>query len=262
MNLHAGTGMGPDNPNAWVITQRLFDLLQIQRIALTPRRDIAVHHHRQIKLFGQVIHPVHRLAVGTRRLAVNQRGQGVMTSEDLPQPLPHARIQLQHAADVRIGVLVVGVKAREKGMETVTLIGRHLLQRLGNQHVGGAKPVGTAIVTGIVARPLGLVFMPLLGNRNPGQHDMLDVGLIHGLDQAVQPGTFLEEINEMQVGVTVAVLARRQRRREQQTGASGAGQKTADKGHGATPVVGSESSDCRPGREFRRGRRPQLPCAA
>ena len=111
MNFHASAGMRPDKAYPRMVAQRLFHFGQIERITLTLRGDIAVHQHRQIILRGQRIDPVHGLAVGPRWFTMDQRCQIVVPGKYLAYSLPKAGIQLEHATDVGICVLVVRIEA-------------------------------------------------------------------------------------------------------------------------------------------------------
>jgi hypothetical protein len=206
VNLHAGAGMGPYEANMGVVAQRLFDLRQIQRVALALGSDVCMQHHREIVFGGQVINPCHCLVVGPRHITLNQRGKVVVAGEHLADTLPQARIQLEHAADMRIGVLVVGIEARQKRVKALTLFSRQLLVRMGNQPVGSAVPVNIGIVTGVVAWPLGFIFMPLFRHGYAGEHCMLNLSSSHCLQQLVHSGAFLEEIDVVQVRIAVAVI--------------------------------------------------------
>ena len=130
-----------------------------------------------------------------------------MTGEDLADALPQAGVQLQHTADVRIGVLVVGIEAGQKGMEALALLGGQTLVGGRDEHVGSAVPIGIGVITGVITRTLGLVLVPFLGHRNTGEHHMIDVVFRHFLQQFVHAGTFLEKVDVVQVGVAVAVFA-------------------------------------------------------
>src|SRR5690606_3423292 len=78
---------------------------------------------------------------------------------------------------------------------------------MGNDMIGGAVPIGASIVTSVVARPAGLVLVPLLGYRDPTEHCMLDVMGIHLLQQLGHAVGFLVEIDVMQMGVGVLIVA-------------------------------------------------------
>ncbi|MCY1533704.1 hypothetical protein D9M68_690450 [compost metagenome] len=170
-----------------------------------------------------MVDAAHGLVVGPGRVAVDQRGEVVVAGEHLAYALPEPRVQLQHAADMGVGILVVGVEAAEKGVEAPPLLGRQLPHRSGHQHIGGAVPVGTGIVAGVVARALGLVLVPLFGDRDTGDHHVIDASLVHGLQQGAHAIAFLEEVHVMQMGIAVAVVAcfTGQGRSQQQCGETG-----------------------------------------
>ncbi len=96
-------------------------------------------------------------------------------------------------------------------MKALALLVGQLLQRRGDVGVGSAVPVGFGVVPGVIARALGLVFVPLLGHRDAGNHRLLDTGGVHGLDQRGHAFAFLEEVDVVQVGITVAVVTRLRR---------------------------------------------------
>ncbi|MCY1286178.1 hypothetical protein D9M70_351420 [compost metagenome] len=208
VDFHAGARVSPDEAHMGMVAQRLLHLLQIERIAFALGGDVGVQQHRQVIFGRQVVDAAHGFVVGPWRVAVDQRGQVVVAGEHLAYALPEPRVQLQHAADMGVGVLVVGVEAAEKGVETPTLLVRQLPHRGGHQHIGGAVPVGAGVVAGVVAWPLGLVLVPLLGHRNAGDHHMVDAPLVHGRQQGVHAVAFLEEVHVVQVGVAVAVIPR------------------------------------------------------
>src|SRR5690606_40640756 len=119
--------------------------------------------------------------------------QVVMAGENFTYRSPHARIGFQESTYMFIRILVVGIETGQKRMKTLTLLRIQLLQGMGNNMIGGAIPIGTSIVTGIVARPAGLVLMPFLGYRNTADHHMADVMGIHLLEQLVHALAFLDE---------------------------------------------------------------------
>ena len=72
-------------------------------------------------------------------------------------------------------------------MKPPTLFRRHRRNRISDQHIGCTEPVGAAIVTSVIARALGLILVPLLGNRHATDHGMIDAGGVHGLNKRVRP---------------------------------------------------------------------------
>lgn len=130
-----------------------------------------------------------------------------MAGEDLADALPQTRVEIEHALDMGGGVLVVGIEARQEWMKVPTLLVGQLAHRRGDNHVGGAVPIGIRIVTGVIAWTLGLVLMPFLGHRHTGNHHMLNAIVRNRLEQLGHAGGFLEEIDVMQVCIAVGIFA-------------------------------------------------------
>jgi hypothetical protein len=74
-----------------------------------------------------------------------------------------------------------------------TLLRRQFLHGIGNDHVGGAVPVGVGVITGVIARTFGFVFMPFLRHGNAGNHHMVDGIVLHGREQFRHARGFLEK---------------------------------------------------------------------
>ena len=91
-------------------------------------------------------------------------------------------------------------------MKVPTLLCSQTFDRRSHPYIRGTEPIGIRIITRVVAWPLGLVFMPLLGNRNTGDHDVLDTVLRHSRQQLVHSRRFLEEIDVMQMCIAVGVV--------------------------------------------------------
>ncbi|CRR20541.1 hypothetical protein PAERUG_P52_1_London_26_VIM_2_02_13_00728 [Pseudomonas aeruginosa] len=198
--------MGPDEPHMRVIAQGLLDFRQVQRVAFALGSDVGVQQHRQVEFGGQAIDPRQRLVVGPRHVAVGQRGEVVVTGKDLADALPESRVQLQHATDVRVGVLVGRVETGQERMHAPPLLGWQGFHRRRHDHVGGAVPIGSGIVTSVVARPLRLVLVPFLGDRDAAEHHMVDPAFVHRLQQPRHAFAFLEKIHIVHVSVAVAII--------------------------------------------------------
>lgn len=89
----------------------------------------------------------------------------------------------------------------------LALFGGQLVDRSGHDHISGAVPIGIRVITGVIARALGLVFMPFLRHGHAGNHHMLDAIGRHGLEQLVHACRLLEEVDVMQVRVAVGIVA-------------------------------------------------------
>ncbi|MNL87771.1 hypothetical protein D3C87_2171120 [compost metagenome] len=57
-----------------------------------------------------MIDPRHRFVIRPRCVAGRQRSQVVMAGKDFAYALPQTGIEIEHALDMRHGVLVVGVE--------------------------------------------------------------------------------------------------------------------------------------------------------
>ncbi|MNH44237.1 hypothetical protein D3C79_1063400 [compost metagenome] len=62
-------------------------------------------------------------------------------------------------------ILVHRVETAEEWVEALALLTWQLLQRRRHVSISGAVPVGISVITGVVARALGFVFVPFLGHR-------------------------------------------------------------------------------------------------
>ena len=86
------------------------------------------------------------------------------------------------------------------------LLGWQGFHRRRHDHVGGAVPISSSIVASVVARPLRLVLVPFLGDRDAAEHHMVDPAFVHRLQQARHAFAFLEEIHVVHVSVAVAII--------------------------------------------------------
>ena len=166
-----------------------------------------MHQHRQVMLGRQGVNTHHRLIVGSWRIPGNQCRQVVVTGEDLANALPQPRIEVEHALYVRGGILVIRIKPRQKRMKMPTLLSAKLLDRLRHPHIGCAVPISVSVVTRVVTRALGFVFMPLFGHWNARNHHVLNAIFLHRSQQLRHTGGFLEKIHVMQMRVAVSIFA-------------------------------------------------------
>src|SRR5690606_9803666 len=95
-----------------------------------------------------------------------------------------------------------------KRVKALALLLVQFLHGGGDDHVGGAVPVHRSIIPSVVAWSLRLVFMPLLGYRNATDHGVIDIARMHRFDELGNSSTFLKEIHQMQVRITVAIVTR------------------------------------------------------
>jgi hypothetical protein len=126
--FQAAARMGPDEPGVRVVTQRLLDFGQVQRVALALGRDVGMQQYRQVALGGQVVDAGHGLVVGPWRIAAGQCSEVIVAGEHFADALPQPRIQLEHALDVADGVLVHRVETRKERVETPPLRRQQLFQ--------------------------------------------------------------------------------------------------------------------------------------
>ncbi len=130
-----------------------------------------------------------------------------MAREYLAQALPKTRMQLEHAADMRIGILVIGIESGKEWMEPLALLLIQLFQRRSDQHVGSAIPIDRRIVTRVVTWALGLVLVPFLRDGDATDHHMIDTTSVHRIEQLLHAVGFLEKIHVMQMRIAIAVIA-------------------------------------------------------
>ncbi|MCY1448045.1 hypothetical protein D9M71_646920 [compost metagenome] len=129
-----------------------------------------MQQHWQVALGGQVIDARHRFVIGARRVATGQRREVIVAGKHFANPLPEPWVQFEHALDMTDGILVYRVEAGKKRMKAPSLFGGELFHGRRHVGIGGAVPIGIGVVTGVVTRPLGFVFMPFLGHRDTGNH--------------------------------------------------------------------------------------------
>lgn len=123
-----------------------------------------MQQHGQVALGRQVVDTRHGFIIGTWRVATGQRCQVIMSGEHLADALPQPRVHIEHALDMADSILVHRVETAEERVEPLALLTWQLLQRRRHVCVGGAVPIGVGVITGVVARALGLVFVPFLGH--------------------------------------------------------------------------------------------------
>src|SRR3990167_3896047 len=139
---------------------------------------------------------------------VSPEGSAVRSSwrvKTLPMPCHPPRVMLR-SCWLWGGVLVVGIETGEERVKVLALRRRKFIHCRRDDHIRGAVPISIGVVTGVIARTLGLVFVPFLGHGNPGNHDVLNAVVRHGLEQLVHAGALLKEIHVMQVRVAVGIV--------------------------------------------------------
>ena len=148
----------------------------------------------------------HGFVIGARGVTGGQGGKVIVPGEHFTDALPQPWVEVEHALDMGRRVLVVGIETGQERMKVLALRGGKFIDRRRDDHIRCAVPIGIGVVTGVVARALGLVFVPFLGHGNPGNHDVLNAVVRHGLEQLVHAGGFLEKIHVMQVRVAVGIV--------------------------------------------------------
>ena len=170
--------------------------------------DVGMHHHRQPLLRRQRIDLHQGRMIGARRLAFGQARQVVMAREDLPDALPEAGIDRHQLANLVGSVQIGGVEAGDERRETrLYRLGR-ASQRLGQDVIGTGIPVDRRIIAHVVTWLLGCVLLPFLGNADARDQGVIDLRLVHGIQQGPQTITLLEEVHEVQMGVAVVIITR------------------------------------------------------